>query len=64
MKGRIYDKLCAIDDSGRASALAEEPTVFCADCAAEAFDPMSVCEPVDLKERKSRPVASSKPKGS
>ncbi|QSV45401.1 hypothetical protein [Geobacter benzoatilyticus] len=52
MKGRIYDKLCAIDDSGRASALASEPTVFCAQCGAEAHDPSSVCEPVDIKSRK------------
>lgn len=48
MKGRIYDKLCAIDDSGRASALAAEPTVFCAQCGAEAYDEGSVCEPVKL----------------
>lgn len=52
MKGRIYDKLCAIDDSGRASALSTEPTVFCAQCGAEAHDPLSVCEPVDLQRRK------------
>ena len=52
MKGRIYDKLCAIDDSGRASALSTEPTVFCAQCGAEAHDPLSVCEPVDLQSRK------------
>lgn len=48
MKGRIYDKLCAIDDSGRASALAAEPTVFCSQCGAEAYDESSVCEPVKL----------------
>lgn len=52
MKGRIYDKLCAIDDSGRASALASEPTVFCAQCGAEAHDPLSVCEPLDIQSRK------------
>ena len=52
MKGRIYDKLCAIDDSGRASALSTEPTVFCAQCGAEAHDPLSVCEPVDLQSKK------------
>lgn len=52
MKGRIYDKLCAIDDSGRASALSAEPTVFCAQCGAEAHDPLSVCEPVDLQSKK------------
>lgn len=52
MKGRIYDKLCAIDDSGRASALASEPTVFCAQCGAEAHDPSSVCEPEDIQSRK------------
>ena len=48
MKGRIYDKLCAIDDSGRASALAAEPTVFCSQCGAEAYDKGSVCEPAEL----------------
>jgi hypothetical protein len=52
MKGRIYDKLCAIDDTARASALSAEPTVCCAQCGAEAYDPSSVCEPVDLQERK------------
>lgn len=52
MKGRIYDKLCAIDDTGRANALASEPTVFCAQCGAEAHDPSSVCEPVDIQSRK------------
>ncbi|BDV41604.1 hypothetical protein GURASL_05270 [Geotalea uraniireducens] len=52
MKGRIYDKLCAIDDSGRANALSTEPTVFCAQCGAEAHDPSSVCEPVDIQTRK------------
>lgn len=52
MKGRIYDKLCAIDDTGRVNALASEPTVFCAQCGAEAHDPLSVCEPVDIQSRK------------
>lgn len=52
MKGRIYDKLCAIDDTGRASALSEEPSVFCGDCGAEAHDSISVCEPVSIHERK------------
>jgi hypothetical protein len=33
-KGRIYDKLCTIDDTGRAAALSEEPTVFCSHCGA------------------------------
>ena len=51
MKGRIYDKLCAIDDSGRASALAAEPTVFCSQCGAEAYDEGSVCEPAELSKR-------------
>lgn len=48
MKGRIYDKLCTIDDTARASALSENPTVFCAQCGAEAFDPNSVCEAVQF----------------
>jgi hypothetical protein len=48
MKGRIYDKLCAIDDTGRANALAADPTVFCSQCGAEAFDEGSVCEPVKM----------------
>jgi hypothetical protein len=48
MKGRIYDKLCAIDDTGRASALSEEPTVFCCQCGAKAYDETSVCEPAPL----------------
>lgn len=45
MKGRIYDKLCAIDDPARASALSAEATVFCGQCGAEAFDASAVCEP-------------------
>ncbi len=53
MNGRIYDKLCAIDDTGRASALSAEPSVFCGECGAEAHDSISVCEPVLLDERKS-----------
>ena len=53
MKGRIYDKLCAIDDTGRAAALSEEPTVYCTECGAEAYDPDSVCEPLNISERKS-----------
>ena len=52
MKGRIYDKLCAIDDTARASALSEEPTVYCAECGADAYDPISTCEPVPISERK------------
>ncbi len=52
MNGRIYDKLCAIDDTGRASALANDPKVCCAQCGAEAYDPLSVCEPVDLQRKK------------
>jgi hypothetical protein len=52
MKGRIYDKLCAIDDTGRASALSAEATVFCGQCGAKAFDADSVCEPIALSERK------------
>jgi len=50
MKGRIYDKLCAIDDPSRASALSEGATCFCAACGAHAFDAGSVCEPVDCSE--------------
>jgi hypothetical protein len=52
MKGSIYDKLCAIDDTGRASALSNEPTVFCGECGAKAYDPAVVCEPVQLSEAK------------
>src|SRR6185369_5564940 len=52
MKGRIYDKLCAIDDTGRASALSAEATVFCGQCGAKAYDQGSVCEPIALSERK------------
>jgi hypothetical protein len=48
MKGRIYDKLCAIDDAARVTALSESPTVFCAQCGAEAFDANSVCEAVQI----------------
>jgi hypothetical protein len=48
MKGRIYDKLCAIDDTGRADALSAGATVFCEHCGARAYDPNAVCEPVDL----------------
>jgi len=48
IKGRIYDKLCAIDDTGRAAALADSPTVFCCQCGAEAYDAGSVCEPAPL----------------
>jgi len=54
VKGRIYDKLCAIDDTGRASALAAEPTVFCSQCGAEAYDEVSVCEPVKLSNADSK----------
>lgn len=48
MKGRIYDKLCTIDDTGRASALSKDATVSCGLCGAGAHDPNSVCEPVEL----------------
>lgn len=50
-EGRIYDKLCAIDDSARANALSADATVFCGHCGAEAFDPSSVCAPVAIGER-------------
>lgn len=50
MKGRIYDKLCTIDDTARASALSAEPTVFCCQCGASAYDAGSVCEPEPLPE--------------
>ncbi|KAF0219205.1 MAG: hypothetical protein FD174_2291 [Geobacteraceae bacterium] len=49
MKGRIYDKLCAIDDTGRASALSNDATVSCGQCGAKAYDPISVCDPVPVK---------------
>jgi hypothetical protein len=48
MKGRIYDKLCAIDDSARASALSAGALYFCSECGAEAHDPLSVCAPEEL----------------
>ena len=48
MKGRLYDKLCAIDDTGRASALSEQATVSCGLCGAGAYDADSVCEPIPL----------------
>jgi hypothetical protein len=46
----MYDKLCTIDDSSRADALAAEPTVYCGQCGAKAFDSDSVCDPVELHE--------------
>jgi hypothetical protein len=52
MKGRIYDKLCEIDDSARASALSNEALYFCGQCGAEAHDPISVCEPVEFSGKK------------
>jgi hypothetical protein len=52
MKGRIFDKLCAIDDTGRASSLSAGATVFCGHCGAEAYDEGSVCEPVAIGARK------------
>jgi hypothetical protein len=52
MKGRIYDKLCAIDDTARANALSTEATVFCGQCGSEAHDPLSVCDPVPLPRSK------------
>ena len=48
MKGRLYDKLCAIDDTGRVNALAETPIVSCGLCGAQSHDPATVCEPVDI----------------
>lgn len=50
MKGRIYDKLCAIDDTGRANALSNQATVSCGQCGAKAYDPVSVCDPVPLAQ--------------
>ncbi len=50
MKGRIYDKLCTIDDSSRAEALSTKPTVYCGSCGAKAFDSDSVCDPVEFRE--------------
>lgn len=55
MKGRLYDKLCAIDDTGRASALSEQATVSCGLCGAGAYDSNSVCEPVALPKGKRGP---------
>lgn len=54
MKGRIYDKLCAIDDTARASALSAEATVFCGQCGAEAFDSSAVCDPQPISGKRSR----------
>jgi hypothetical protein len=51
MKGRIYDKLCEIDDSARASALSNEALYYCGECGAEAHDPLSVCAPEELSGR-------------
>ncbi len=50
MSGRIYDKLCAIDDSSRAEALSAKPTVYCGSCGAKAFDSDSVCDPIEFRE--------------
>jgi hypothetical protein len=52
MKGKTNDKLCAIDDSGRAGALSRDATVFCGHCGAKAADPKNVCDPVELSHRK------------
>ena len=49
--GRIYDKLCAIDDTARAAALSASATVFCGHCGAEAYDPSAVCDPIDIAAR-------------
>jgi hypothetical protein len=49
--GRIYDKLCAIDDPSRAYALSASATVFCGHCGAEAHDPSAVCDPIDIAAR-------------
>ncbi|HXE96622.1 MAG TPA: hypothetical protein VN642_09470 [Dongiaceae bacterium] len=54
LKGRIYDKLCTIDDTARASALSNEATVFCAQCGAEAYDPSAVCDPEPLSVQRGR----------
>ena len=52
MKGRVYDKLCAIDDTGRAEALSFEPLYSCSLCGAKAHASESVCEPVELSSGK------------
>ena len=54
MKGRIYDKLCAIDDTARASALSADATVFCGQCGAEAYDSSAVCDPEPISGKGSR----------
>jgi len=51
MKGRFYDKLCAIDDTGRAAALSVQPLFSCGQCGAGAHDADSVCAPVALQEK-------------
>ena len=48
MKGRIYDKLCEIDDTGRAEALSSKPLFSCSQCGAQAHDASSVCQPIKL----------------
>ncbi len=52
MKGRPDYKLCAIDDTGRAKALAETPIVSCGLCGAQSHDPANVCEPVKITATK------------
>lgn len=52
--GRYNEKICAVDDSARASALSADATVFCSRCGAKAHDAASVCDPVQLPESGSR----------
>ncbi len=51
MKGRIFDKLCAIDDTARADALSFQPLYTCSQCGAKAHDADSVCDPIELASK-------------
>lgn len=45
-KSTTNDKICVIDDTERAGALAADARVFCGQCGALAHDPNSVCHPL------------------
>lgn len=48
MEGRIYDKLCTIDDTARVEALSFQPQFSCQQCGTQAHDANSVCEPIEI----------------
>jgi hypothetical protein len=48
MKGKFTDKLCAIDDTGKAAALSSQPLFSCSKCGAKSHDANSVCSPIEL----------------